>query len=70
MHVFIYLVKFGLLSGRILGNSCSLGWCFSFAPELVGYSAPGGLHRRAACSICEFCFLIHQDVDHDLFVCS
>ena len=30
-------------------------WCFffSFAPELVGYSAPRDLHRRAAYSICE-----------------
>ena len=30
--------------------------CFSFAPELVGYSAPRDLHRRAAY--------------HGLFVCS
>ena len=43
--------------------------CFSFAPELVGYSAPRDLHRRAANSICESWFLIHQDVYHDLFVC-
>ena len=43
---------------------------FSFAPELVGYSAPRDLHRRAAYSICESWFLIHQDVYHDLFVCS
>ena len=27
-------------------------------------------HRRAAYSICESWFLIHQDVYHDLFVCS
>ena len=40
------------------------------APELVGYSAPRDLHRRAAYSICESWFLIHQDVYHDLFVCS
>ena len=33
-------------------------WCFSFAPELVGYSAPRDLHRRAAYSICESLFLI------------
>ena len=39
-------------------------------PELVGYSAPRDLHRRAAYSICESWFLIHQDVYHDLFVCS
>ena len=45
-------------------------WCFSFAPELVGYSAPRDLHRRAAYSICESWFFIHQDVYHDLFVCS
>ena len=25
MYVFKYLVKLGLLSGRLLGNSCSLG---------------------------------------------
>ena len=43
---------------------------FSFAPELVGYSVPRDLHRRAAYSICESSFLIHQDVYHDLFVCS
>ena len=35
-------------------------WCFSFAPELVGYSAPRDLHRRAAYSICESWFLVHQ----------
>ena len=35
---------------------------FSFAPELVGYSAPRDLHRRAAYSICESWVLIHQDV--------
>ena len=34
------------------------------------YSAPRDLHRRAAYSICESWFLIHQDVYHDLFVCS
>ena len=48
------------------GSNCF----FSFAPELVGYSAPRDLHRRAAYSICESWFLIHQDVYHDLFVCS
>ena len=31
---------------------------------------PRDLHRRAAYSICESWFLIHQDVYHDLFVCS
>ena len=36
------------------GASCLLlgppgsNWCFSFAPELVSYSAPRDLHRRAA----------------------
>ena len=43
---------------------------FSFAPELVGYSTPRDLHRRAAYSVCESWFLIHKDVYHDLFVCS
>ena len=58
------------------GASCLLlgppgsNWCFSFASGLVGYSAPRDLHRRAAYSICESWFLIHQDVYHDLFVCS
>ena len=42
----------------------------AFAPELVGYSAPRDLHRRAAYSVCESWFLIHQDVNRDLFVCS
>ena len=26
-------------------------WCFSFVPELVSYSAPRDLHRRAAESV-------------------
>ena len=52
--------------GISIGPSGS-NWCFYFAPELVGYSAPRDLHRRAAYSIL---FLIHQDVYHDLFVCS
>ena len=58
------------------GASCLLlgppgsNWCFYFAPELVGYSAPRDLHRRAGYSICESLFLIHQDVYHDQFVCS
>ena len=42
---------------------------FSFAPELVSYWAPKDLHRRAAYSICESLFLIHNGFDHDLFVC-
>ena len=55
------------------GASCLLlgppgsNWCFSFAPELVGYSAPRDLHRLAAYSICESWFLIHQDVYRDLY---
>ena len=40
------------------------------APELVGYSAPRDLHRRAAYSICESWVLNHQDVYFDLYVCS
>ena len=35
-------------SSLLLGPPGS-SWCFSFAPELVGCSAPGDLHRRAAC---------------------
>ena len=60
----------------VVTDSCLLlgppgsNWCFSFAPQLVGYSAPRDLHRRAAYSVCESWFLIHQDVYHDLFVCS
>ena len=45
-------------------------FCCFFAPELVGYSAPRDLHRRAAYSICESWVLIHQDVYLDLYVCS
>ena len=52
------------------GATFKINWCFSFAPELVGYSAPRDLHRRAAYSICESWFLIHRDVYRDLFVCS
>ena len=51
-------------------RDCLQSVCTSFAPELVGYSAPRDLHRRAAYSICESLFFIHQDVYHDLFVCS
>ena len=40
-------------------NAPGSNWCFSFAPELVGYSAPRDLHRRAAYSICESWFLSH-----------
>ena len=29
-------------------NSSRSYWCFSFAPELISYSAPGDLHCRAA----------------------
>ena len=28
MFVIILLVRFGLLSGHLLGNSCPLGWSF------------------------------------------
>ena len=38
---------------------------FSFAPELVSYSAPRDLHLRAAYSICESWFLIHQKISYD-----
>ena len=63
------LVGWGRASCLLLGPPGS-NWCFSFAPELVGYSAPRDLHRRAAYSVCESWFLIHQDVYHDLFFCS
>ena len=53
----------------LLGPPGSI-WCFSFAPELVSYSAPGALHCWAAYSVCESWLFIHQDVYHDLFVCS
>ena len=66
-HVILY---FAHAAGACLVSYKYILWCFSFAPELVGYSAPGDLHRRAAYSICESWFLIHQDVNHDLFVCS
>ena len=38
--------------------------------ELVSYSAPRDLRRRAAYSTCESWILIHQDVYRYLFVCS
>ena len=63
-----YLVGFGT-SCLLLGPTGS-NWGFSFALELVGYSAPRDLHRRAANLVCESWLLIHQDVYHDLFVCS
>ena len=30
MYVFIVLVKFGILGGRLFGNSCSLGLVYVF----------------------------------------
>ena len=42
---------------------------FFFSTELVGYSAPRDLRRRAAYSVSPV-FLIQRDVYHDLFVCS
>ena len=45
-------------------------WCFSFALDLAGYSAPRDLHRQAAYSICESWVLNHQDVYLDLYACS
>ena len=76
--VWIGLKTFSTASNKTRWKLC---WCktdwptgvqlvFSFAPELVGYSVPRDLHRRAAYSICESLFLIHQDVYHELFVCS
>ena len=63
------LCMFGAGAPCLLLGPPGSNWCFSFARELVGYSAPRDLHRRAAYSICESLFLIHQDVYHDLFVC-
>ena len=40
------------------------------APMQIVRSGFQKLHRRAAYSVCESWFLIHQDVYHDLFVCS
>ena len=34
-------------------------WCFSFAPEVEGYSVQRDFHLRAANSICESLSLIH-----------
>ena len=34
-----------------VANTPGSNWCFSFAPELVGYLAPRDLHRRAAYSV-------------------
>ena len=62
------LIVWSRASCLLLGPTGS-NWCFSFAPELVRCSAPRDLHRRAAYSICESWFLIHQDVYHDLSVC-
>ena len=64
---FIY---FGTGASCLLLGPPESNWCFSFAPELVGYLAPRDLHRRAVYSICESWFFIHQDVYPDLFVCS
>ena len=72
--LFLYCYERDFMDSLNHDNQADVGpgsnWCFSFAPELVGYSAPRDLHRRAAYSICESWFLIHQDVYHDLFVCS
>ena len=62
--------SYGVYISQLIRFAPGSNWCFSFAPELVGYSAPRDLHRRAAYSICESWFFIHQDVYHDLFVCS
>ena len=55
-------------SSLLLGPPGS-NWCFSFAPELVirrpGISIVGQLTQSVESS-----FLIHQDVYHNLLVCS
>ena len=45
LYVFIFLVKFGLLSGRLLGNSCLLGLryvCLLYVPQchFIFFSTP------------------------------
>ena len=40
-------IHFSWLGPELIGPPGS-NWCFSFAPELVSYSAPRDLHRRAA----------------------
>ena len=40
----------------------------SFAPGFIKLFGPRDLHRRAAQSICESSFLIHQGGNHYLFV--
>ena len=55
MYVFIFLVQFGKLSGRLLGDSCSLGlqYVFLVYPSVYGV---GNL------------FLIAPFPDHYLFL--
>ena len=56
--LFLYCYERDFMAGAsclLLGPTGS-NWCFSFDPELVGYSASRDLHRRAAYSICESCF--------------
>ena len=67
---FFHLQPFGAGASCLLLGPPGSNWCFSFAPELVSYSAPRDLHCRAAYSICESWVLIHHGVYHDLFVCS
>ena len=66
----LYLDKNGLIRCRGRLDPPGSNWCFSFAPELVGYSAPRDLHHRAACSVCGSLFLVRRGVCRGLFVCS
>ena len=69
MYIYIVVLESSMLHAKFHGFMArhvrvhigppGSNWCFSFAPELVGYSAPRDLHRRAAYSICESLFLIH-----------
>ena len=74
--IFLYLASldmFGAGASFLLLGPPGSNWCFSFAPELVSYSASRDLHRRV-CSesveSVESSFLIHQDIYHDSSVCS
>ena len=70
-HLYLVIFIFGTGASCLLLDPPGTNWCFSFAPELVGYSARRDLHRRAAYLIYESWYFIHQDVYHDLFaVCS
>ena len=65
-------IHFSWLGPELLSVASPTGvqLVFSFAPELVRYSAHWDFHRRAAYSVCGSWFLVRRDVCHDLYVCS